>query len=98
MSLLIWGPMSELYGRLKPLYIGYAILIIFQVHVAVAQNVESLLLARSFRGYFGTSALAIIPGALADFWNLVKRAIAISAATFVGPVFRSTSSLALGVY
>ncbi|TQB68352.1 Citrinin biosynthesis cluster MFS transporter mrr1 [Monascus purpureus] len=87
---LVWGPMSELYGRLKPLYIGYAIFIIFQVPVAVAQNLETLMLARFFLGFFGTSALAIIPGALADFWGPVERAIAISlfsAATFVGPIF-----------
>jgi MFS family permease len=41
---LIWGPMSELYGRLKPLYVGYAIFIVFQVPVAVAQNIESSML------------------------------------------------------
>ncbi|KAL4812714.1 major facilitator superfamily domain-containing protein [Aspergillus spinulosporus] len=87
---LIWGPMSELYGRLKPLYVGYAIFIVFQVPVAVAQNLETLMLGRFLLGFFGTSALAIIPGALADFWGPVERAIAISlfsAATFVGPIF-----------
>ncbi|KAJ5490119.1 Major facilitator superfamily domain general substrate transporter [Penicillium expansum] len=87
---LIWGPMSELYGRLRPLYIGYAIFIIFQVPVAVAQNLETVMLARFLLGFFGTSALAIIPGALADFWGPVERAIAVSlfsAATFVGPIF-----------
>ncbi|CAI7673691.1 unnamed protein product [Penicillium manginii] len=86
----IWGPLSELYGRLRPLYIGYAIFIIFQIPVAVAENLETLMLARFLSGFFGTSALAIIPGALADFWGPVERAIAISlfsAATFVGPIF-----------
>ncbi|KAL4982297.1 major facilitator superfamily domain-containing protein [Aspergillus falconensis] len=76
---LIWGPMSELYGRLRPLYIGYAIFIVFQVPVAVAQNLETLMLGRFLLGFFGTSALASS-----------LRAIAISlfsAATFVGPIF-----------
>jgi hypothetical protein len=41
---LIWGPTSELYGRLKPLYVGYAIFIVFQVPVAFAQNIESSML------------------------------------------------------
>lgn len=75
---------------MRPLYIGYAIFIIFQIPVAVAQNLETLMLARLLLGFFGTSALAIIPGALEDFWGPVERAIAISlfsAATFVGPIF-----------
>ena len=33
--------MSELYGRFKPLFIGYTIFTIFQIPVAVAQNLET---------------------------------------------------------
>lgn len=90
MGPLIWGPMSELYGRLKPLFFGYTIFAIFQIPVAVARNLETIMLFRFLLGFFGCSSLAVIGGALADFWGPVDRAIAIaffSAATFIGPIF-----------
>ena len=82
--------MSELYGRLKPLYFGYAFFIIFQVPVGVAQNLETILLCRFLGGFFACSSLAVIGGDLAEFWDPVHRAIAISifsGATFIGPIF-----------
>ncbi|KAK0862656.1 hypothetical protein LTS02_007031 [Friedmanniomyces endolithicus] len=41
---IIWGPASELYGRKMPLIVGFVIFGIFQVPVAVAQNVETIFL------------------------------------------------------
>jgi len=82
--------MSELYGRLWPLFLGYAIFAILQIPVAVAQNLETIIICRFLIGFFGCSSLAVIGGALADFWGPVDRAIAIalfSSATFLGPIF-----------
>ena len=87
---MIWGPLSELYGRKIPLFIGFFVFAVFQVPVAVATNLETIMLCRYFGGLFGSSALAIIAGALADFWNPVDRGVAIcffAGATFLGPVF-----------
>ncbi|THC99977.1 hypothetical protein EYZ11_000556 [Aspergillus tanneri] len=86
---LMWSPLSELYGRRLPLFFGYTLFAIFQIPVAVAQNVETILVCRFFIGVFGCSPLAVIGGAMADFWNPVDRAVAIamfSSATFIGPV------------
>ncbi|KAL4742369.1 major facilitator superfamily domain-containing protein [Aspergillus similis] len=86
---LVWSPMSELYGRKYPLFLGYALFAIFQIPVAVAQNVQTILVCRFLMGFLGCSPLAVVGGAMADFWDPVDRAIAIalfSAATFVGPV------------
>lgn len=86
---LVWSPLSELYGRKIPLFSGYAVFAIFQIPVAVAQNIETIMLCRFLLGVFGCSPLAVVGGAMADFWDPVDRAIAIamfSAATFVGPV------------
>ncbi|KAE8349989.1 major facilitator superfamily domain-containing protein [Aspergillus coremiiformis] len=86
---LVWSPLSELYGRRLPLFSGYAVFAIFQIPVAVAQNVETIMLCRFLMGVFGCSPLAVVGGAMADFWDPVDRAVAIacfSAATFVGPV------------
>ena len=47
------------------------------------------MLCRFFGGTFGSSTLAVVGGALADFWGPVERGFALglfSGATFVGPV------------
>ncbi|EAW14540.1 MFS transporter [Aspergillus clavatus NRRL 1] len=85
---IAWAPMSELYGRRLPLFLGYTIFAIFQIPVAVAQNLQTIMVCRFLMGVFGCSPLAVVGGAMADFWDPVDRAIAIalfSSATFVGP-------------
>ncbi|MCJ1300577.1 hypothetical protein MMC08_003374 [Hypocenomyce scalaris] len=84
-----WGPLSELYGRLVPLFGGYFVFMIFQIPVATAQNLQTIMVTRFFGGVFGCAPLAVVGGALADFWDPVDRGIAVAtfaAATFVGPV------------
>ncbi|KAJ5200591.1 Major facilitator superfamily domain general substrate transporter [Penicillium cf. griseofulvum] len=86
---LCWAPLSELYGRRIPLFSGYAIFAIFQIPVAVAQNLETILVCRFLIGVFGCSPLAVVAGAMADIWDPVDRAVAIalfSGATFLGPI------------
>jgi DHA1 family multidrug resistance protein-like MFS transporter len=86
---LIWGPGSEVFGRKLPLFFGYAIFAIFQIPIAVAQNLQTIMICRFLGGCFACSPLAIVGGALADFWGPVDRGIAVcvfSAATFIGPV------------
>lgn len=67
---------------------GYAIFAIFNIPVAVAQNLETIFVCRFFAGFFGSAPLAIVGGALADFWGPVDRGVAIcvfGSATFIGP-------------
>ncbi|KAJ5537147.1 hypothetical protein N7513_010333 [Penicillium frequentans] len=85
---LCWAPMSELYGRRIPLFSGYAIFAIFQIPVAVATNLQQIMIFRFLIGVFGCSPLAVVGGAMADIWDPVDRAVAIamfSGATFLGP-------------
>ena len=85
---IIWGPFSELYGRKIPLLFGFYCFAIFQIPVAVAQNVETIMLCRFLGGVFGSAPLAIVGGAIADFWGPVDRGFALglfSGATFIGP-------------
>src|SRR5579859_7520365 len=80
--------MSELFGRKWPLLISYAIFGILQIPVAVAQNVQTIMLCRFFGGVFASSPLGIVGGAMADMWSAGYRAAAIAGfavATFVGP-------------
>lgn len=86
---LVWGPFSELYGRKVPLFIGYTIFAIFQIPVAVAQNLETIMLCRFLGGCFASAPLAIVGGAFVDFWGPVDRGVAIcvfASATFIGPI------------
>ncbi|KAK2768143.1 hypothetical protein FQN52_006353 [Onygenales sp. PD_12] len=86
---LIWGPLSELYGRMIPLWIGFGGFTILHIPVATAQNVATILIFRFLIGVFGSSTLAIVGGMLADFWDPVARGVAVAtfaSATFIGPV------------
>jgi multidrug resistance protein len=86
---LIWGPLSELYGRKTPLFTGFFIFAIFNIPVAVAQNLQTIFICRFLGGLFASAPLAVVGGALADMWDPVNRGIAIavfSSATFIGPV------------
>lgn len=86
---IIFGPVSEAYGRRIPLLAGYAVFAIFQVPVAVAQNVETIMLGRFLGGFAASSPLAVVGGLLADMWEPIERAYAICAFAsggFAGPV------------
>lgn len=86
---IVWGPFSELYGRKTPLFVGYIAFGIFQIPVAVAQNLETIMVCRFFGGFFASAPLAIVGGALADFFDPINRGVAMcifSASTFCGPV------------
>lgn len=89
MGPMVWGPLSELYGRMPPLFFAFAVFAIFQIPVAVAQNIETIMICRFLGGFFGVAPLAIVGGALADIWGPIDRGLSIAifaAATFVGPV------------
>lgn len=68
---------------------GYFLFAIFQIPVAVAQNVETIMLCRFFGGVFASAPLGIVAGMLADFWDPVSRGIAVcvfASAVFIGPI------------
>ncbi|OAX84293.1 hypothetical protein ACJ72_01335 [Emergomyces africanus] len=86
---LIWAPLSELYGRMIPLWIGFAGFVILQIPVATAHNAETILIFRFLLGIFGSSSSATVAGIIFDMWDPVTRGIAIAifaVATFIGPV------------
>ncbi|KAL9100802.1 MAG: hypothetical protein Q9163_003868 [Psora crenata] len=86
---IIWGPISELYGRRPPLIIGTGGMACFQVGVAVAQNVYTIMICRFFAGVLGVAPLCVVGGALSDFWNPVQRGVSVgiyAMCTFIGPV------------
>lgn len=86
---ILFGPASEAFGRKLPLFAGYAVFAIFQIPVAVAQNVETIMLGRFLGGFAASSPLAVVGGLLADMWEPIDRAYAIACFAcggFAGPV------------
>ena len=82
--------MSEVYGRHKPLMFGFFCFAIFNIPVAVAQNVETVLICRFLTGCFGGAPVAIAPGILVDLWDPYPRGIATliwATTVFAGPTF-----------
>lgn len=57
---IIFGPLSELYGRKAPLFIGMFCFAIFQIPVAVATNLQTIFVCRFFGGLFASAPLAIV--------------------------------------
>ncbi|KAJ5889700.1 hypothetical protein N7504_010510 [Penicillium tannophilum] len=87
---LIFGPLSEKYGRRWPILSGVVLFLTFCIPIAVAQNFYTILISRFFSGAFGASSMAVTGGALTDVWNTaVSRGISLDcfvATAFVGPV------------
>ncbi|KAK3073346.1 hypothetical protein LTR53_005142 [Teratosphaeriaceae sp. CCFEE 6253] len=86
---ICFGPASEVFGRRIPLFAGYAVFALFQIPVALATNVETIMLGRFIGGFAASAPLAVVGGALADIWGPLERAYAIcvfAANAFSGPV------------
>jgi DHA1 family multidrug resistance protein-like MFS transporter len=86
---IVFGPMSEALGRKPPLFLGFVLFAIFQIPVALAQNITTICVGRFLGGFFASAPLAVVGGALADLWDPIPRAYAIcvfAAGGFAGPV------------
>jgi DHA1 family multidrug resistance protein-like MFS transporter len=68
---------------------GFALFAIFQIPVALAQNITTICVGRFLGGFFASAPLAVVGGALADLWDPIPRSYAIcifAAGGFAGPV------------
>ena len=86
---LIFGPLSEVYGRTIPLWAGMGGFILFQIPVATATNLTTIFICRFIGGVFGSAPLAILGGMYADFFGARERGLAgvvFASATFMGPI------------
>ena len=71
---LVFGPLSELYGRRVPIIIAAFGFSIFNTAVAVAKDYQTLVISRFFAGVFGACPLTLCGAVFADmFDNKVRR-------------------------
>lgn len=85
---LLWGPLSEMYGRQILFFGTYALLTVFNAGAAGSQNAQTLIILRFFAGAFGSSPLTNSGGVIADMFPASQRGLAMSifaAAPFLGP-------------
>ncbi|CCF39169.1 MFS transporter [Colletotrichum higginsianum] len=86
---IIFGPLSERYGRKRPLMTGYVTFAILQLPAANAQSLFTIFVFRFLQGLFGAAPSAILSGTLADIWTPKQRGFAMPCTgTFlmIGPV------------
>ena len=66
---LLWGPISELYGRQVTFALTYGALTVFNAGAAGSKNIETLLVLRFLAGSFGSSPLTNAGGVIADMFQ-----------------------------
>ncbi|KAG8985914.1 hypothetical protein FRB90_004367, partial [Tulasnella sp. 427] len=85
---LLWGPLTEQYGRKAILLFTFFVYTCFQVGGALARNTASVLVFRFLGGMFAASPLAASGAIIGDIWNADVRGQAMSIfalAPFAGP-------------
>lgn len=86
---IVYGPLSELYGRRNLLIISSFGFTLFQFAVATGENLQTILICRFFAGCVGAAPLAVSPAAMSDMYDNYTRGkvVAIFALTvFLGPI------------
>lgn len=66
---LIIGPLSDSYGRKKPLYICLVIFILSSLWCAYAATIEQLIIARLFQGLSGASGIVLSRTIACDMYS-----------------------------
>ncbi|TKY87411.1 hypothetical protein EX895_004089 [Sporisorium graminicola] len=85
---LLWGPLSEQYGRRPVFIVAMFAYTCFNVGCALSKNTASILIFRFLAGTFAASPLTNSGGVIADLWDAKTRGIALSLfslAPFAGP-------------
>ncbi|KAJ7596921.1 MFS general substrate transporter [Mycena floridula] len=90
---LLFGPLSEQYGR-RPVFMGcFLLYMLFQIGAALAKNTASLLIFRFLGGFFSSCPLANSGAVIADIWDSRTRGKALAlytVAPFAGPALGPT--------
>ncbi|KAG1825807.1 major facilitator superfamily domain-containing protein [Suillus subaureus] len=85
---LVWGPLSEQYGRRPIFIISFFIYMCFQIGCALSQNITSILIFRFLGGTFAAAPLANSGALISDIWDARGRGTALAVFTvapFAGP-------------
>ncbi|KAI9167977.1 major facilitator superfamily transporter [Paramyrothecium foliicola] len=85
---MIFGPLSEFYGR-RPIYlVAWSMYLIWLIPEAVSQNMATVIVCRFFDGLSGSAFLAVSGGTVSDLFTREKLQapmLLYSLAPFLGP-------------
>ncbi|CAL1695318.1 unnamed protein product [Somion occarium] len=85
---ILWGPLSEQYGRRPIALSSFAVYTCFQVGCALSKNTASILVFRFLGGTFAAAPLTNSGGIISDIWDADTRGLALAfftLAPFAGP-------------
>lgn len=94
---LLWAPLSALVGTLPVLAISVLGTLVFQIPVAVATNVQTVIICRFLIGVIGSGVLAVGSGMFAEVWDEGTRGVAVALGV-TGMNMASTIGPLAGVY
>lgn len=90
---LLWGPLSEVFGRRIIFVVSFLGFVCFNVGCMLAPNIASMIVFRIFSGAFGSSSLSNAPAMIAGLFpikylltGIVVFAIAPTAGPCIGPI------------
>ncbi|KAK5112252.1 hypothetical protein LTR62_004413 [Meristemomyces frigidus] len=75
---LLWGPISEVYGRKVSMLPAMYCLALFSIGTAVSKNAAAVFLTRFFAGVFGSAPVSNVSAALGDMYSPKARGIAVT--------------------
>ena len=90
---LLWGPLSEVYGRKVAVLTPYFLAAIFSFGTATGKDIQTILITRFFTGFFGAAPVTNTGGVLGDIWAPTQRgtaivfyAFAVAGGPVIGPI------------
>lgn len=83
-----WSPLAEFYGR-RPIYLAaFLAYLIWIIPSAVAQNIQTMIVARFFQGLAGSAFLSVSGGTVGDLFarkDMQAPMSVFTMAPFIGP-------------
>ncbi|MBK9739956.1 MAG: multidrug effflux MFS transporter [Actinobacteria bacterium] len=76
---VLWGPVSDRYGRKRPLVVGLIIFIIASLLIAVAPSLPAVVLLRLIQALGGSAGIVVARAVVRDLYSGVELARAMSA-------------------
>jgi len=93
---IIYGPMSDSFGRRKVMLVGNAIMMVGACGCVMAESIEFLLLSRLIQGFGASSSAVVAFAMIADAYSSEKSASIIGKMNSLITVFMSIAPIAGG--
>lgn len=93
---LLWGPISDRFGRRRPLLVGIGVFVMASLGCAIAPTIETVVLLRAVQGVSAAAGLALGRAIIRDLYDgpaltriYARSLIAIGFTSVLGPVLGS---------